>query len=292
MDEDNFYITLPSNASMHIYPENTLAQYVTHLPNRIELGYDRWEVALTEIMYTNRFCSVINSKEDWFMLSGNEAYGNFKDKISLPGGVYKTKEELVEKINALARNNLYYKAGDPEKFIQIDRNNGSKLELLYYKGKDKNSLEIPHISQLSKSLSEKLGFNALWKKDNDEVMHPIWDTGWEDPTTKIKHILAPEHMNLKQPPTHAYVYCDIVKSNIVGDTFAPLLRIVNMTGNNGQAMTTIVFNTLYYMAVGKREFQTIEINIRDDQGELVPFDTGKLNVRLHFRRSPPSPTSV
>jgi len=35
-----FHLTLPSNASMDIYPNKTAAQYVTKLPKRIELDGD------------------------------------------------------------------------------------------------------------------------------------------------------------------------------------------------------------------------------------------------------------
>ena len=48
----HFYMTLPSNASMKIYPNNTVAKYTTQLPTNIELDGE-WEVALTEIMYNN-----------------------------------------------------------------------------------------------------------------------------------------------------------------------------------------------------------------------------------------------
>jgi len=52
MSNDNhFHITLPSNVSMDIYPDNTAAQYTTKfkLPQRIELGEGDWRVSLKEI---------------------------------------------------------------------------------------------------------------------------------------------------------------------------------------------------------------------------------------------------
>ena len=35
----DFHMTLPSNASMEMHPDNTLTHYVTHLPQRT--GVDR-----------------------------------------------------------------------------------------------------------------------------------------------------------------------------------------------------------------------------------------------------------
>jgi hypothetical protein len=54
-----FYLTLPSNASMKYYPDNTMAKYTTTLSNRIELDGD-WEVGLAEIIYP---CSWYNVKQ-------------------------------------------------------------------------------------------------------------------------------------------------------------------------------------------------------------------------------------
>ena len=46
----SFYVTLPSNASMDIYPNNKIGQYVTKLKRPLNL-LGEWEVALVEIMY-------------------------------------------------------------------------------------------------------------------------------------------------------------------------------------------------------------------------------------------------
>ena len=48
MSVRRFYLTLPSNSSMDYYPSNTVARYITKLPQVTELDGD-WEVALTEI---------------------------------------------------------------------------------------------------------------------------------------------------------------------------------------------------------------------------------------------------
>ena len=53
----HFYMTLPSNASMKIYPNNTVAKYTTQLPTNIELDGE-WEVALTEIIYNNKWGNI------------------------------------------------------------------------------------------------------------------------------------------------------------------------------------------------------------------------------------------
>ena len=79
------------------------------------------------------------------------------------------------------------------------------------------------------------------------------------------------------------VYSSIVESRIVGDKIAPLLRIVPITGRHGE-MVTARFDHVQYMPVLSREFEDVEIEIRDDTGRPVPFERGKVTVTLHLRR--------
>ena len=80
-----------------------------------------------------------------------------------------------------------------------------------------------------------------------------------------------------------YVYSSLVEPRIVGDKIVPLLRIVPITGRNGEMVTTR-FDHVQYIPVMRREFGTVETEIRDNSGRPVPFERGKVTVTLHFRR--------
>ena len=56
-----FYLVLPSNASMVTHPNNTLAQYITNLPRRISIS-GTWECGLTEIHYPHDWYNVRNAR--------------------------------------------------------------------------------------------------------------------------------------------------------------------------------------------------------------------------------------
>ena len=47
------------------------------------------------------------------------------------------------------------------------------------------------------------------------------------------------------------------------------------------------FERPHYLPVSRREFETIEVNIKRDTGESVPFELGKVLLTLHFRQSRP-----
>jgi hypothetical protein len=80
-----------------------------------------------------------------------------------------------------------------------------------------------------------------------------------------------------------YVYCDIASYAAVGDTKAPLLCVCSVSGKYGKMVRTIYMHP-HYVPVGRKEFDTIEININTELGTPMPFLNGKTVVTLHFRR--------
>jgi hypothetical protein len=80
-----------------------------------------------------------------------------------------------------------------------------------------------------------------------------------------------------------YLYSDIVSYSFVGDTQAPLLRVVDAQGAYGQ-MVQMTFTHPHYVPLAQNSFESIEININDELGKVVPFEFGKAVVTLHFRR--------
>ena len=81
-----------------------------------------------------------------------------------------------------------------------------------------------------------------------------------------------------------YVYSDIVCPYLVGDVRTPLLRVVVPKGGHNE-MISQTFNTLYYVPVARRDFDTIQIHINNELGSATTFSDGKSLAVLHFRRS-------
>src|SRR5437899_12678347 len=81
-----------------------------------------------------------------------------------------------------------------------------------------------------------------------------------------------------------YVYSDVLECVPVGDTMTPLLRIVEIGGQKSE-MVHIQYDQPRYVPLQKKEFDSIEVDIRDDLGEKISFDSGKVIVTLHFRKA-------
>ena len=80
-----------------------------------------------------------------------------------------------------------------------------------------------------------------------------------------------------------YVYCDVAAHGAVGDATAPLLRVCNVSGQHGR-FVHVTYDRPYYVPVGRREFDAIEIAINNERGDPMPFEFGNSMVTLHFRR--------
>jgi len=78
------------------------------------------------------------------------------------------------------------------------------------------------------------------------------------------------------------VYTDIIEPRVVGDTLAPLLRLVPRGTYGEDSVET--FKNIEYIPLRTKYFSTIEIDIRDDTGRPIPFERGKVVVTLHFRQ--------
>ena len=71
----------------------------------------------------------------------------------------------------------------------------------------------------------------------------------------------------------------------MGDTVAPLLRIVGIEDTSYEKMIVKIYDSPHYLPVLIRSFDTIKVDIRDRTGSRVPFEFGTLTLKLHFRRS-------
>ncbi len=80
-----------------------------------------------------------------------------------------------------------------------------------------------------------------------------------------------------------YLYSSLVEPQIVGNVTAPLLRSVHVKGNHGDIIEKL-YNTPHYVPVVAKEIDRVEIDIKDDNNQSVPFQFGKTVVKLHFRR--------
>lgn len=247
MEKTQFYLWLPSNSSMELFPDNTLAEYRVQLPQSIKL-VDEWEVAITEIQYPHTWNNVhaIHMWNKFYVKKGLAVKG-----YVIPAGHYFSIESIVKSMNDLIQNSEY-----------------------------KNQIHFT-FDKLSRKVSVRIADGLeLFFSDVGALL------GFKRETLYTKTTTAASEADLDHGFHNLYVYCDIVEPQCVGNSQVPLLRIVPVEGEDGQRITK-AFVSPQYVPISRKEFETIEVNIRRDSGEIVPFETGRLLVTLHLRRASP-----
>lgn len=83
--------------------------------------------------------------------------------------------------------------------------------------------------------------------------------------------------------TEIYVYSDLISSHHVGDTFAPLLRVVPTRSAETDEIVKQYDRPLYFPLKNKFT-ETILMELRTGFGEQITFTSGKTHAVLSFRR--------
>jgi hypothetical protein len=244
MNNQQFTIVLPSNASMDIFPDNRLSHFKVRLPQRIELTND-WECGLSEISFT----------KSWYNMPSGEniTISNYpSDKlpiIEVDAGNYNKAEDLISHINSKiqskwsdllfeipvltvdAKGLLNYK-----KPGRIDRNTGIQLKFSSY------LTEILGVEQ-ERPINIHQKFTSLFVYCSiiDQVI--------------IGHTRGPLLRVVNAHPEF------------------PFGRHITET-----------FEEPYYMQLSSKTFDEIEIYLRNDSGEAPYFNFGRVVISLHFKR--------
>ena len=245
MEVTQFYLHLPSNASLDKFLNNTLTEYRVSLPQTISLTGD-WEVALTEIHYPHSWNNVQRNFRDRFYLRDQELDGMWEPLI-VPREHYSSVADLITKINKAVDEDDRFKDELQLSFDTLNRKVTVHL---------KNEVEV-----YFSDIGQMLGFNSR-----------TWT--------------AQRAVDLEHSLHDLYVYCDIIQSKYVGHALVPLLRIVPVEGKGGERISKS-FIRPQYLPISRKQFETIEVNIKQDTGETVPFELGKVLLTLHFRQSRP-----
>ncbi|GFU38766.1 uncharacterized protein NPIL_239651 [Nephila pilipes] len=90
-------------------------------------------------------------------------------------------------------------------------------------------------------------------------------------------------MELDGGITEIYVYSDIIESHFVGDTIAPLLRIIPIMFTKEDQIVVNYQRPLYFPLL-KNYIDCIEIELKSSSGDGTIFTSEKTLLVLSFRR--------
>ena len=281
--EDEFTVHVVSSASMEIFDSNTLASFRNFFNDEIQLAGD-WRVALSEIIFPTKIENIVN---------GNLIVYNLKD--------YEDSQKMSSAANVISRpysgQQFSFMPGTFDTVAQLlatikrtiglphfsfrELKSSGKYEILFgkYEGITFPSEEIPSIIGF-KGIPDGNGIHIGYK------MIPNANRFMKSDDTKAYYgefpadLCAGKHL--------IFIYTNIIEYQYVGDTKAPLLRVIDSKQRlkNGSVCELepthrIVFTNLDYKKLLTNTIQSISIELRTETGQLVPFSgTGKVILTL------------
>lgn len=268
---DHFYITLPSNSSEDYYGKQPMASYKTRLARTLQLDVNEWEVGLAEIVYPHTWNNITDGKFSIKYLENDE--WTWKD-TSIPSALYETPDQLVNTLNEQIKLILGTTQRDNIHFVYN--------ELLR---KFTAFVANGYMVHFPKILAIALGLGDIVTTLRQSPKKEDFGTVRKD--TRIVYdgdkIIADYCMDLNRGLHTFFVYCDIVEYQLVGDANVPLLRTVAVKGKNGEVIASS-FQNIHYVGLCRSTFQEVQVHITDDTGLKVPFEHGRVIVKLHFRQ--------
>ena len=240
----DFYMTLPSNSSTDVYPDNNPGHFYTKLPQTYFLsGY---EVGLAEIQFPNTYSNV---KDDLWIYYKHDYDVGLQHYI-LPAGLYDSSTTIIRELNQLLEN----------------KKHRNKTKFVYNRATRRTTLEV--FSKEEVQLSPELA--SFLKLPKWLIKGPSKHNSTGD---------IDVHANSQS----IFVYCDLVTHRQVGDVMVPLLRTVPTTDKSGEIIYQI-FEKPHYQRLSRGQFSTVEIHLSNDKGETPHFDGDvRTVVTLHLR---------
>lgn len=303
-DSLQFTVNLVSNASMSLYPTNSMASFTTVLPSTIDLTDTTgdggvWMVALLEISWPRLITNVKDGAFKIYLPNG------IMYNTEIEPGIYFNADEIMTSMNdriaeASTRHPEYERTPirliinndkvAPPAGIKMTRKKGSTSKVTWKMNK--------HSQKLSVEPSKKL-FLHLSSKDLQNVLGLDPDLGSTANVGSPPISMGKYPVDMNAGRHSLFIYCDLVQNEYLGDTQSPLLRAIPLPTTTSNHNTTTasspieslsnnnyaVFSKLQWKHVVKPTFNSISVSLRDEIGTLMPFmGVGRTNLTLLFKR--------
>ena len=271
---DHFYITLPSNSSEAYYGKQPMCNFKTRLAKPIQLPVDEWEVGLAEIIYPHTWKNVTDGD---FRIKVFGKDGWVWEDVKIPSALYSSPAKLIEEMERVAK-------------AKMTKGTLGNIHLHYNELLHKIAIHLApgYMIYLPRPMAMILGFGDVSSvtlehhREEDELNYGV--TVLESAVFyNNSKIVPPFCVDLSRGMHTFFIYCNIVAYQLVGDTNVPLMRTIPVTGRNGEVVVNS-FDNVHYMGLGRSDFQEVEVHITDDTGRDVPFEQGRVIVKLHFRK--------
>ena len=274
LNENSFYIDLVSNASMDIYPENTVSRFTNKLSTPLELN-GLWKCAINEIFHPLNF--IPNKRKVPFQM-----IGIISGRVELyDKNIYEFEYTETDKIESLLKdlNAAMTKFARKDEFIPPNFSLNEKKKVVLTAGEKKHFGEglqplmiYPNI--MDQDIYTLLGFDQTKYLKNSLKLEK----------GKKNTLTASYLPDLEVRSNLLLIYSDLVTPHHVGDSYSELLRVVPLSKGSYESVGHLSFSNPYYYQIKKSRVESISILLCDETGQQIKFKSGRVHISLHFTK--------
>ena len=257
-------IHLPSNGSLDYFPNNTASNFTVKVPHLFngKASDTAVECALSQIIFPNTYRNVREGLNGILIYQLDENGIENVEQYYIPPGYYSDMNQLIHVI----KETVPPLADDltREKF---------KVGIGYDETKQKTWIRVSlrFYVELQLDIAKLLGYDA-----NVKIKRL---------TKEKRREFSTYHARVHGGSSTIFVYCDIIQHQLIAETSAPLLRIINWNHAEKTQNVSQTFSELFYIPVKAYDFDTIHIYLMDSMGHPISFEDGHTYIVLEFREN-------
>ena len=294
------YITLVSDSSLDRFPMNRIGSFRAKLPHGVKLDRDKHVIGLSYITWPNTIFNVdtcdiaikaTTTRNEVHDIGGTRTTVPIETKQTikktLQAGYYSSVEDLLEVLNQLLRSSVFKNS----QLAPFDMTN-EFAKFTYDRRSEKVSLDLKADSpcfinvKLPVKLWCKLGFGYRYDPGTKwQWLRPVLATRpspWSDADVAYSDY-APQVADLELGNNAVFLYTDVIKpSRLVGNRITSLLAILPFEGRHNDR-SHYSPHKVEYCPLAFDSFDEISIDLVNDFGEILKFQSGKVILTLHVK---------
>ena len=94
----------------------------------------------------------------------------------------------------------------------------------------------------------------------------------------------PKSCSFNYKGAHMYVYSSLVKDSIVGNVFAPIVRVVGLEDKPKSETIHREFTVPHYLPLRSSSFNEVVLELTDGMGNSMKFNQGNSVAVFHFKK--------
>ena len=280
MDEDkSSFLYIPSNVASQRYVSNTPSHFKIPLAEPLHFcDPDNWKVSLSELYFPSSYYNISQDNNSNLTIQYHINGVVHTKKITIPQGHY-DPISYVKEVNKEIKKikHKFTETSEPKVLFKgrLKYNpNSRKITLLLT-----NHLEA--MTFYGDNFRNMLGL----EKANDPGDLTIkFEEKDELHSMREYHYEFPKLCSFNYKGAHMYMYSSLVKDSIVGNMFAPIVRVVGLQDKPKSETIHREFTVPHYLPLRSGSFNEVVVNLTDGMGNSMKFNQGNSVAVFHFKK--------